>query len=751
MEAARPVTRALFAAVSIFAALMPASADSLPLDFGGVTYDFAAISAKFAANGSKPVKDRISIRNAIPDSLDGVFALPQGQVGIYIFEWRGNGGEQLEAERLRVELKLPPSIELLDCNFSSLAQGRRRIMKDGSVLWTLEIRRGMGRFFPDVPPLDGFGRSSPFQLLLAPKAGRGDAGEGAISISYCGKRASNVERVRFHIVESIRVRAPKRMWSGVFPGQCIFDFRSEGAFAKLARFMADAGMRWMIWPKWQSPEGCDERALPILRQSGFIYLTPHDCSLCDGYQVGPGYVRPQNERFETEAKGVWYDGAICPVAVYSRMPYFMEYAEKGLSEILKGADGAWANWEPYPACANGCWCGKCRDAFIEYSGLEKRIVEAAWPQEMKRDGRYAEIYIAFRAKEFAKVVKAVDGWVRKYTGGEKSQGFNPGVAWCEMSSKWRDDIDAGVGHRYCREQSTREYSGSLKWIEPWGPYARWETKKPYVYSKERYLNYFIAAKDVREQLDRDYPGGGKPMLMGFPSGMQADVWVSQPEELAMAFDAYYFNGWRAVVPYSFPRGYDARYWRAVASATERAAKYEDWILDGERVDGDVAIECVAPFAAPCALVTPYVPAATNVSLLQTAAYRLKDVTAVAVFNYWQNGAAFFNLRVKGLKAGLYEVVDESGVRFAKSSADAYWSADELARGGVGLMTGAVRTRVFEVRPVGVSYSRPVRASVLPHQLRKAMQERWPQLKKQADKDKEVEDDRRKKRWVPEAI
>ena len=47
MEAARPVTRALFAAVSIFAALMPASADSLPLDFGGVTYDFAAISAKF--------------------------------------------------------------------------------------------------------------------------------------------------------------------------------------------------------------------------------------------------------------------------------------------------------------------------------------------------------------------------------------------------------------------------------------------------------------------------------------------------------------------------------------------------------------------------------------------------------------------------------------------------------------------------------------------------------------------------------
>ena len=201
METGSPDTRALlFAVVSILAALMPTSADSLPLDFCGVTYDFAAISAKFAANGSKPVKDRISIRNAIPDSLDGVFALPQGQVGIYIFEWRGNGAEQLEAERLRVELKLPPMIELLDCNFSSLAQGRRRIMKDGSVHWTLEIRRGMGRFVPDVPPIDGFGRSTPFQLLLEPKAGRGDAGEGAISISYCGKRASNVERVRFHIV-----------------------------------------------------------------------------------------------------------------------------------------------------------------------------------------------------------------------------------------------------------------------------------------------------------------------------------------------------------------------------------------------------------------------------------------------------------------------------------------------------------------------------------------------------------------------
>lgn len=752
-----PISKTIFRLVFL-AALVGAGdgsrADILrrpALDTGGVTYDFGAISEKFAAARAKPSRERILIRNAIPDALDGVFALSEGQVGVYVFEWRGNDATRWEAEKIRINVRLPRAVGLVDCNFAPLAEAGRTTLKNGDVVWSLEIRHGMGRFMPDVPATNRFQRAAPFQLLLAAGAGCGPAGEGAIAVSYDGTRVSNVERVRFEVIPRIAVRAPRRLWSGVFTGQCLFDFREAGAFERLASFMTDAGMRWIIWPKWQSPKGCDERALPVLRKAGFTYLMPHDCSLCDGYQVGPGYVRPANERFVTEAKGVWYDGAICPIAVYRQMPYFMGYATNGLPAILKGADGAWANWEPHPAGGKGCFCDKCRAAFAEYSGLPADVVAAAWPQEMKKGGRYAEPYIKFRAAEFAKVVKTVDKWVRRYTGGEKSLGFNPGVAWCEMGRKWRSDIDACTGYRYAREVSTREYAGSLKWIQPWGPYARWETRKPYVYSKERYLNYFVAAKDVSEQLERDYGKASKPNLMALPSGMQDDVWVSQPEELAMAFDAFYFNGWRAVAPYSFPRGYDARYWRAIAGATERAAKYEDWILDGVRVDGAVTATTVPEFATPCALVTVYVPAATNVPLLRTAAFRLNGTTAVAVFNYWLKGAAFFDLRVDGLEDGLYEVVDENGVRFAKSASCAVWTARELKTSGVRLMTGAVRTRVFEIRPKGASGRRDVRQTVLPRQLDELFEALRPKLKEEAEKDAAIERDRRRRKWIPEAI
>ena len=723
-----------------------------PLDLGGVTYDLPAISEKFEAQRKNPSKARILLRNAIPDALDGTFAVSDGQVGMYVFEWRGNDATVWDPGKLRIELKLPSCVRLLDCNFTSLAEGVQGKLEDGGTHWTLAVRPGMSSFQPQtVPPNGKASHKAPFQLLLAAAAKCGSTGEGAIAVSSDGKRVSNVEHVRFEVIPRIHVAAPKRLWSGLQTGHCLFDFRAAGAFERFAAFMVDAGMRWMIWPKWMSPRGCDERALPVLRRAGFTYLTPYDCSVSDGYQVGPGYVRPKNERFVTEAKGVWFDGAICPIAVYTEMPYFREYAENGLREILSGADGLWANWEPYPACAKGCFCEKCRAAFVAYSGLSSNVVAASWPQEMKKDGEYADLYIDFRAKEFAKVVKTIDRWVRKYTGGESSQGFNPGVAWCEMATKMRGEVETHAGYRYPREQSTCEYSGSLAWIDPWGPYPRWETGKPYVYSKERFLNYFVAAKDVREQLDRDFGTGPKPKLMGFPSGMQGDTWVAQPEELAMAFDAYYFNGWRAVAPYSFPRGYDARYWRAIAAATERAAKYEDYLLDGMRVDRDVTAATVPEFAMPCGLVTPYVPAATNVSLLQTAAYRLKDTTIVAAFNYWEKGPAFFDLRVKGLKTGQYVVVDEKGVLYVRDASRSTWTARELESTGVRLMTGAVRTRVFEVRPAGGFEKRGIRATVTVRQVNEVYEAQRPKLAAEARKDAAVEENRRQRGWVPEAI
>lgn len=686
----------------------------------------------------------VSVRYAIPDGIDGVFALSEGQVGLCPVEWRANDGTKWVAERLRVGVKLPAHVALRACNFADLGSAKPVKNADGSRTWQLEVRHGMGRFLGDVPRRGSFSRHTPFLLMLEPTAGCGVAGVGEVFVTYDGKLVSDIARLSYEIIPRVEAEAPRRLLSGMNTGHCIFDWNGPaGAEDRLARMMADAGMRIIHWPKWQSPPGCDEKMLPALRRAGFTRLMPYDCSLSDGYLVGYGHSRPKNERFVSDIKTVHTENAACPISIYGEMPHVLNYFTNSLPRLLKGADGLWANWEPYFFNDHGCWCDRCREAFTAYSGLGAKEVKRAWPAEMMANRRYSDIYKDFRSKEHAKVVRTVDKWVRKWTGGEKSMGFAPGVAWCEMGSRWRSLVDAkSSAVPGPRERSPREYASSLEWIEPWGPYPRWDTKESFYYSKCRYLVYWVAAKDVREQLDRDCWGIPKPKLMAYPSGKQGDIWITQPEHLAMAFDAFYVNGWRSVVPYFFPMGYDARYWTALAGVNARMAKYESWLIDGERADASVEVTPVAEYAMPADFITSYVPSATNVSMLQTAAFRLKGVTVVAALNYWEKGEAFFDLKASGLAEGRYTVVDESGVLYAKSAAEPFWTAADLAAGGVRLHVGAVRTRFFEIRPAGSSAFAGVRSRLASEEMARVYAARRGELAREAARDAEEEKARR---------
>ena len=71
---------------------------------------------------------------------------------------------------------------------------------------------------------------------------------------------------------------------------------------------------------------------------------------------------------------------------------------------------------------------------------------------------------------------------------------------------------------------------------------------------------------------------------------------------------------------------------------------------------------------------------------------------VAVFNFWDKGEAFFNLKVKGLAAGRYEVVREDGNVRMPSSEVRHYSAQTLASKGVRLSVGAARTCAFMIQP-----------------------------------------------------
>ena len=86
-------------------------------------------------------------------------------------------------------------------------------------------------------------------------------------------------------------------------------------------------------------------------------------------------------------------------------------------------------------------------------------------------------------------------------------------------------------------------------------------------------------------------------------------------------------------------------------------------------------------------------------MLQTVAWEKDGRRIVAVFNFWEKGEAFFDLKVRGLQ-GDVAVVDEKGVLRAADRSHPLWSAETLAAKGVRLMVPAARCRVFEFRTDG---------------------------------------------------
>jgi hypothetical protein len=122
-------------------------------------------------------------------------------------------------------------------------------------------------------------------------------------------------------------------------------------------------------------------------------------------------------------------------------------------------------------------------------------------------------------------------------------------------------------------------------------------------------------------------------------------------------------------------------------------------------------------------------------MLQVRAFDHQEARIVAVFNFWEKGEAFFDLKMSGLAKGQYRIIDENGTIYSKDRRSAYWSADELA-GGVRLMVGAMRTKVFEILPKGRQAA--PKSMMTRQRLDELLRDRKDKLRKAADEDARYE-------------
>ena len=614
--------------------------------------------------------------------IDGTFAFSSGQCGLLCIQWRRNDETKYLRPEIAYELSLPRGYTLVEAMMTDTNLVAATAGADGATVYRMKANAYGG----GVPPADFQGWTVLSALVRADEgAPRGKASFAAFS---AGRRISNTAQVEVFTLPKIQVAAPKRYCNGFYPGGPYCSFRTDAAREGFADLFTSAGATWVA----NAHEPTEVYAL--WRRKGVRYITPEWYLCANGFRVGDGKGRPDDQKYVTPATDrPDYGFATCPIAVYEEKSYFRETFVPKLAKYLEGADGLWANWEPYYFAGRGCFCDSCCRAFAAWMKVPYEEMKAGWPDNLKWGEKYGKDILKFRSWQHGRLVKTINKHVIAATGGEKSLGFIPGIAWCEMSSAWRPN-------NLAPEVQAIDYAGALRWIDPWGPYPWWVAGAPYVEKPADLLGYWCSAKDVREQVDKDYVAGARPRLLALPHGFQGADAICQPEGIALALDAFFFNGWEATTVYTFPKGFDARWWQAFAAASARAAKYEDAVLDGTRVDAKVSLVTAPDYPAPARnVLSKYLAWTKEVPYLQCAAYDHGGRRICAVLNFAHAAVAHFTLKAEGLPPGSYEVVSDDGAVWPRSRLSRTFSAEELAGTGVSLAVGALRTRVFELRPV----------------------------------------------------
>lgn len=627
---------------------------------------------------------KVQLRLLPLESFGGTFAIGRGQPQLAVFNWRKVTRTDLAPDKWELKLDLPRGIRALAAAEAEPGSFAVTVHDDGSSTASWRPVRA-------CLPERSFGWWHKLGVLLASDLPVGaPSARGCLTAFHEGSPAAPSAEIGFLTVEPVRCAAkPRRYFNGCCYAGPTVDFADASATEAYAKTLAASGLDCF--------DADPEPLCRALRRQGVGRFLRVSFDIMDAYRVNATpfdwQARPEDERF------VPYDSAYlpslmrqstCPVAVYGGGRYFREKFLPSLAETGRDVNGILANWEPQAYLGKGCACAKCRAAFAAFVGRREDDVAKDWPKCVMPGGRFHDRAAKFRALEHAKLVRTVQGAVVGATGGEKSDGLIPEIVWTMMTDETERDPRMA-------EMDFWEYAGDIRWINPWGPYVWWDIRKPYFREKRFPLVAYEAAKVIRERRDARLPPGKRPKLLSFPNGYQGHQWVSTPEWIALSLDSFLFAGWDGSSVYFFPHGYDVRWWRAFADATARAARCEDYVLDGVRSDASCEIRTVREYAAPCREVTAYLPAVTNVSLLQTASFDLKGGRLVAAMNFWSEGAAFFRLKAKGLKPGRYTLVSEGRTLWSKRRDCPDWSSEELEK-GILLGVGALRTAAFEIRP-----------------------------------------------------
>ena len=660
------------------AILLPKGVKSLQIVYridGVGRLDFRKPAVTAAAPRS--TSEKLTLQLSPMGRLDNTFALAQDLPGTIAFIWKRNGSKaEAELTRPQLVMELPKEITFHEAAFLKLLSKREGAK---TVEYRIDLRNRRRRP-AQMEDFDNYLRHS---ALLSTKAAPGSKlAQGKAWVEENGQRLSNIVPVNFMVIPKFKAAKPQHYLPGIYFGGVYMAYSTPANIERCAKMFDAAAVRWII--------GSQQSAYAAWRKAGVKVITPELFYVSNGFRVGLPEGRPEADKYRAIGTHnlLEMQRSTCPAAVYEKRPYYLNSTVPYITKNLKGADGLWANWEPYGYAGRGCFCDTCCKNFAKFVNVPLEQMKKEWPQELAMGRKYHKQAVKFRSLEHAKLMHTVNEAVTAATGGKgKSLGFIPGVQVDNMSSTWRLN-------GFDKETHPIDYAGKFDWIDPWGPYAFWNAHAPYVYNKSFNLRTYLKAKDVRAAVNKDYKKHIK--LLAFPHGMQLQDWVTQPESIAIELLSFMFNGWEGATVYAFPKGYDARFWKSFADASNVAARYDKYVFKGKKADARVSLTPQAPYAAKTAVLEPLLGTHFYSEMLQHNAYELNGTLIVAAFNFWRDGEVFFTLKVKGLSPKVRYTVRNADTRFTAKGGKSF-TGKELAD-GVTLHAGAVRCAVYEIAP-----------------------------------------------------
>ena len=581
-------------------------------------------------------KDKpVVLRQAANGWFTRTFEISKGQTGIVCWHWRrGFGTDPKEIRNMTCLLTVPPGFVVEGVSFGKLPKAPKTL-PDGSREY---------RFSPDhwLRPKEDFSTWHRLGATISSQDAIGTRGTLKLAVvSADGTPLADETETELVVAEPVHAPRPKRFISGIELGGWYWRTLDGRDTEMLAKMSGDAGFNGVF------QHGATKETSATFRKFGALEVLQGSASLCNGYCIGPEKGRPESDKYVFKNPGHQFAGrSACPLSVSEEREFFMNVTVPWLKKQTEGSgtDALWTNWEPYYFAKKGCMCDKCRAAFAKYVGVPDEEMAKDWPKELDFGGKWHDRIERFRSIQHGKLVRTIS----------KHANVIFGIFWGEMSSAWRP-------RNLAAEVQAIDYAGDVKTMCPWGPYPCWNTQGSYAKSRATCLSSFCAAKDVRAQVNKDYTAGRRPRLMALPSGCSFGCdWVGQPEWLVLQTLSFFFNGWEASYMCGFPRGYDARYWRAMADANVLIAKYEDFVYDGRRTDGKVRLAPKRPFRV-IPNVSSYLDwTRAGAPVVQFAAYELNGKRMVALLNFADEEDAEFDLYYDGK-------LIEAGVRLEAST------------------------------------------------------------------------------------